>query len=203
VGEGSNKLSWEFDTTVPLTEERLYALILDLANTVLAIDETVPKLENDLSLYHLLARRGDESPGGVSQALSAAELGSEEREKVVSSSKRSIKVKDQLIESKTQFDVPSNGIVAVTSSADYDTDVNVPELAESIRPPLVYKIVLHRAKNDAEIGFPRQYDVGKSETQTGKWYNLEAGKYYLSILKGGNPNFILKGDLEIMVKRFE
>jgi hypothetical protein len=198
LGEGSDKISIEFDPTVPLTEDRLNTLLVDLANTVLAIDEAVPKLDSDLSLYRRLALRTGVFTGGVAPAAPAAEPTPEEKKLVVSSTESSFRVSD-VTELGTKFDVPRNGVVAVTSSAYYDTDVDVRSLDKSIRPSLVYRIVLGRGKEAVSV--PRQYNVNQSET--GEWYNLDKGRYYLWIEKGGNPNFVLEGKLQIVVKRSE
>ena len=109
-----------------------------------------------------------------------------------------------------KFEVPQGGSLVIHSEAQYDTDVDIEAMAnpsgregEDTRPPAKYRIELYRVseswrKGDSSVSTPREFDVGKSESSN--WYNLEKGRYYVVIMKGGNPNFTLAGNLRIEIK---
>jgi hypothetical protein len=196
VGEGANKLSFEFDPNVQLTPQKLDTLILDFANAVLAIDAAVPKLESDRSLYQEMAVRNGVFTGRAAEARPATGSVPVKGEKVISTSEKTFSMKNRMV-GATNFDVPSNGIVSITASAYYDTDVDVREMNENVRPPSIYEVTLHRGKSAVSV--PRQYKVNNE--QVSEWHNLEEGQYHLVIERGGNPNFTLEGKLQVVVRQ--
>jgi hypothetical protein len=198
VGEGELAVSFAVDTSAPMTDSRQNAVMLDLANDVLAIDEVVPTLKSDLSLYNDLAMRAGVFSGDTMNATPTDPLVSGTRstalDKPFTVSKMTV--------GDTRFDVPAGGSVAVTAKANY-TDPNWQQMAQASRPPSSYGIDLYAVKSgrhgDRAVGPMMKYSVGKSES--GQWHNLGAGQYYLVFLKGGNPSFVLEGDVHIDVRK--
>jgi hypothetical protein len=232
VGEGDYKITIEVDTAIPLTEQTRDEKIIDLANVVLRIDEVVPQLKRDLSLYQNLALTAGVFAGDVAKASPAKQYVGEAPAAKYS---KSFAVREMVV-GETRFDVPKGGSLAITSEARYDdydveekvkkadyiADYDVEEwvfgdwssrphpLPWSAGPPSTYDISLYRITGtrwlprgprdtgrSSLVQVPRQYSVGKSET--GEWYNLDEGKHFIVIRKGGNPNFTLRGNLQIEV----
>jgi uncharacterized protein DUF4157 len=201
VGEGEYKTTIEINMNVPLTEQRLESIMVDLGNVVLGIDNVAPKLETDLSLRDALALQAGVFTGDVATASPAPEPEPAPSKPPAAIPSKPFRLRDTL-PGDTKFDVPAGAGVAIRSEARYDTqvDVNVPE---GSRPP-VYQISLYRVSTSLIHGDrpdtqARQYHVGKSETA--EWYNLQGGRYYVVIQKGGSPNFVLEGNLTIEVRK--
>jgi hypothetical protein len=192
VGEGDYEVKVGIDTTVPLTDQKRDQIIIDLANVVLGIDEVVPRLKTDLSLYNDLAQRTGVFSGDVAKASAPATA--PPSGKPAAAYDKHFEV-TRMVVGDSKFDVPSGGSVAVTSEAHY-TDPDWKLLKEDSRPPSSYRIDLYKGKGAVKP--TKEYLVDKSET--GTWYNLDGGQYYLVIDKGGDPTFTLQGNLHIEIR---
>lgn len=204
VGEGDYKMTIGLDTSAPLTDQKRDAIILDLANVVLDIDEAIPTLDSDRSLYQDLALKAGVFSGDVAKASPVKEQAPEKPpgKPPLATYSKPFRV-NQLLVGDTRFNVPKGGTVGVTSEAHYDTDVDLTQMREVDRPPQVYRIDLYRTstshfKGDRPVSASREYTVGKPGTS--EWSNLDEREYYLVIQKGGNPRFALAGNLRIEVR---
>jgi hypothetical protein len=199
VGEGEYKATIQIDMNVPLTESRLYSIMVDLGNAVLGIDEVVPKLETDLSLYEALALKAGVFTGDVAMASPAPEPAPGKPS--AATQYRPFRVEDTLYGEK-KFDVPKGFMVVIRSEARYDTE----EYVNVVLPdkPWLYSIELRREGSgglfhtDREQD-PRLYQIDKSEIAA--WYNLHGGQYYVVIKNLTPPYFVVQGNLTIEVRK--
>jgi len=201
VGEGDYKLTIEVDTSAEFSESRRDKLLIDLANIVLGIDTVMPTLKTDDSLYQELAVKAGIFSGKSTTAKQPA------TDKPIAPAYTENFRAKQLVPGKTRFKVPKGATVIVESEARYDTDADIEGMREADRPPKKYGIDLYRAKNsrwhgDRSVGPTLEFEVTK--TQRGEWPPVEEdGTYYLVIVKGGNPNFVLDGTVKIEIRTGE
>jgi hypothetical protein len=202
VGQGAYQVKFELDRRAPVDVEQV---IVELGNVVLGIDTVMPHLDTDRSLYQDLALRAGVFSEDTAQASPGEGTAAGKPD---SSFEKPFKVA-RMVVGETRFNVPANGSVTVTSEASY-TDEDWEQISEEYRPPSSYSIELYKVneghfKGDSAVGPSRTYQVSKPKTtdnkpQTGSWYKLDAGKYYLVISKGGNPGFTLQGKLRVEVR---
>jgi hypothetical protein len=197
IGEGDYKMTVAIDTSVEMTEGRRDKIMLDLANVVLGIDAVIPTLQSDMSLYQELAVKAGVFSGKSTRAHA---IDSDKPLKATHSEKFRF---SRNLPGKTKFRVPKGASVIVESDARYDLDVDTEGMREDIRPPKEYTIELYRVntswrKGDRPVGTARQFEVLK--TEGAEWPSLDEGEYYVVISKGGNPAFMLEGNVRIEVR---
>jgi hypothetical protein len=89
--------------------------------------------------------------------------------------------------------------VIVESEARYDTETEgTPEDMPKKYTIEIYRVSTSWRKGDRPVGTARQFEVTK--TESAEWPALDDGEYYLVISKGGNPSFMLEGDVRIEVR---
>jgi hypothetical protein len=197
IGEGDYKMTIDVDTSLEFSEFRRDKLLVDLANVVLGIDNVVPTLKTDLSLYKDLAVKAGVFSG---EAVEATIPGTDKP--ITPKYTETFRTKE-MVAGKTKFKVSKGATVVVESEARYDTDADIEGMPKDVRPPDKYNIELYKVstswrKGDRPVGTTVKFDVQK--TEYGGWYGLEEGEYYLVITKGGNPNFVLDGTVRIEIR---
>ena len=195
IGEGDYQMTIGIETSAEFTERRRDQIMLDLANVVLGIDEVMPTLKSDLSMYKDLAVKAKVFSGKATEASKPSSA-----KPFTPTYSQKFRFGQNLV-GKTKFHVPQGASVIVESDARYDMETA--GMPEDMRPPKKYTIEIYRVntnwrKGDRPVGTARQFEVTK--TESAEWPALDDGEYYLVISKGGNPSFMLEGDVRIEVR---
>jgi hypothetical protein len=193
IGEDDYKVTISVDTSAEFTERKRDEIMLDLANVVLDIDEVIPTLKSDLSMYKDLAVKAKVFSG---KATEASKPSSDKPLTPTYSEK--FRFSRNLV-GKTKFHVPQGASVIVESEARYDTETEgTPDDMPKKYTIEIYRVSTSWRKGDRSIGTARQFEVRK--TESAEWPALDDGEYYLVISKGGNPTFMLEGNVRIEVR---
>jgi hypothetical protein len=196
VGQGEYKLDVEIDSSLPLTDMRLNSSLRELGNVVLAIDQVLPVLAKDVSLYSDLAQRTgvySERQAPATASKPSPSTAGKPGQTYDSTFKGKANIPGQ-----TRFDVPDKGSVVVTSEA-HITDATVDEKSSQGEYFIdLYRVSTSWRKGDRDVSPTQVYHVNKSET--GGWYQLDAGQYYLVIHKA-EPVSTIEGKVHIEVNK--